>query len=102
MPIQRFLMRRQLLPEHVAEYIQYHQNVPAGLMDVYRDVGITNLSCFLNENDLIVYFEVDQEIYDQEKGRLADNSIDVNWQSLMSTLNDPNSKTITYLEVFRM
>ena len=102
MTIRRFLIQRILKPESVGEYIQYHQNVPAGLMQAYREVGVTDLSCFVQSNKLIVYMEVEQEIYEKKSVHLATNPIDVNWQALMATLNDPEAEILTYDEVFRM
>lgn len=102
MTIRRFLIQRVLKPESVGEYIQYHQNVPAGLMQAYHEVGVTDLSCFVHSNLLIVYMEVEQELYEKKSIELSSNPIDVNWQALMATLNDPEAEILTYDEVFRM
>ena len=102
MTIRRFLIQRVLKPESVGEYIQYHQNVPAGLMQAYQEAGVTDLSCFVHSNKLIVYMEVDQDIYEKKSVDLTTNAIDVNWQALMATLNDPEAEILTYDEVFRM
>jgi len=91
-----------LKPESVDEYINYHQNVPPDLMKIYREYGITDLSCFLCENDLVVYIEVDVEIYERKKDGLANNPVDVEWQALMKTLNLPRFEPLNYREVFRM
>ncbi len=99
---ERFLIRRKLKPESVAEYIQYHQNVPPALMEIYRECGVTDLSCFLCENDLVVYLEVESEKYALSKERLAQNAVDAEWQALMRTLNLPGFETLNYQEVFRM
>jgi L-rhamnose mutarotase len=102
MNVRRFLIHRCLKPESVGEYILYHQNVPAGLMELYRQVGVLDLSCFVCRNDLIVYMEVDDDVYSQRSAELAENPIDSNWQALMATLNDPQAEITTYDEVFRM
>ncbi len=102
MNIRRFVIHRRLKPESVGEYILYHQNVPAGLMDIYRQVGVLDLSCFVCRNDLLVYMEVDDDIYRWKSAELANNPIDTNWQTLMATLNDPQAEILTYDEVFRM
>jgi L-rhamnose mutarotase len=102
MTIRRFLIQRVLKPESVGEYIQYHQNVPAGLMQAYHEAGVTDLSCFVCSNKLIVYMEVDQDIYEKKSVDLTTNAIDVNWQALMATLNDPEAEIQIYDEVFRM
>ena len=99
---ERFLLRRVLDPTKVTEYVKWHKNVPEGLMDIYRKVGVTDLSCFLCENDLVVFMEVDREIYQQHRHELASDPIDTQWQSLMATLNEPNYNPLEYNEVFRM
>lgn len=99
---ERFLLRRKLDPTKVSEYVRWHQNVPEGLMDAYRKVGVTDLSCFLCENDLIVYMEVDRDLYQQRHQELAEDPIDTRWQTLMATLNDPTFNPLSYQEVFRM
>lgn len=102
MTIRRFLIQRVLKPESVGEYIQYHQNVPAGLMQAYLEAGVTDLSCFVHTNKLVVYMEVNQEIFEKKSVELSKNPIDANWQALMATLNDPQAEILTYDEVFRM
>jgi L-rhamnose mutarotase len=102
MNIRRFLIHRRLRPESVGEYIVYHQNVPPGLMDIYRQAGVLDLSCFVCRNDLVVYMEVDEDVYSTKSAELAGNPIDKNWQMLMATLNDPQAEILTYDEVFRM
>jgi L-rhamnose mutarotase len=102
MNIRRFLIHRRLRPESVGEYIVYHQNVPPGLMDIYRQAGVLDLSCFVCRNELVVYMEVDEDVYSKKSAELAENPIDKNWQMLMATLNDPQAEILTYDEVFRM
>jgi len=100
--IRRFLIQRELKPESVGEYILYHQNVPPGLMDIYRQAGVLDLSCFISRNHLVVYLEVDDDVYKFKSAELAENPVDKNWQALMTTLNDPQAEILTYDEVFRM
>jgi len=102
MPIDRFLIRRKLKPENVADYIYHHQNVPPDLMDLYRQSGIQDVSCFLDGNDLVVYIQVDRELYERERANLAQTPVEASWQLLMSTLNEPDAPIRTYEEVFRM
>ena len=102
MTTRRFLIRRKLLPENVDEYVRYHQNVPGELMEIYRQNGVLDLSCFLCENDLVVYLEVDEEIYRQKAEKIANSKVDSEWQALMAMLNDPEFTTLNYHEVFRM
>jgi L-rhamnose mutarotase len=102
MTITRFAIQRELKSERVDDYIKYHQNVPEGLMDIYREAGILDISCFVCDTHLIVYFEVDQEVYEKSQAALSQNLVDSKWQALMRTLNDPDAPILTYKEVFRM
>lgn len=102
MATERFLIRRKLKPESVGEYVRYHQNVPDELMEIYRQNGVVDLSCFLCENDLVVYIEVDGERYRENAEKIAKSKVDSDWQSLMATLNDPEFQILNYQEVFRM
>ena len=98
----RFLIQRKLKPESVGEYVLYHQTVPPELMKAYKEAGVLDLSCFVCSNNLVVYMEVDQEIYDFKRAELSKNPVESTWQTLMATLNDPNAEIISYDEVFRM
>jgi L-rhamnose mutarotase len=102
MTIDRFLIRRKLKPENVADYIHHHQNVPPDLMSLYRRSGIQDVSCFLDGNDLVVYIQVDRELYEKERARLAQEPVEASWQFLMATFNDPAVPIRNYEEVFRM
>jgi L-rhamnose mutarotase len=102
MTTERFLIRRILKPESVVEYVRYHQNVPQELMEIYRENGVVDLSCFLCENDLVVYIEVDPEIYRKNQEAISTSKVDAEWQSLMATLNEPDFKPLEFREVFRM
>ena len=102
MTLQRILIRRVLKPECVADYVNYHQNIPAGLMDAYRKAGVLQLSCFLHENDLLVFLEVNAEVWEQSQDELAHNQVEQNWQALMRTLNSPDFEPRTYTEVFHL
>jgi L-rhamnose mutarotase len=102
MNVRRFLIQRRLKPESVGEYILYHQNVPPELMEIYREAGVLDLSCFVCQNNLVVYLEVDDDVYRTKSAEVARNPVDSNWQALMATLNDPQAEILTYDEVFRM
>jgi L-rhamnose mutarotase len=102
MALQRILMRRALKPECVADYVRYHQNVPAGLLEGYRKAGVLQLSCFLHENDLIVLLEVDREKWTAAQDDLSNSKVEQDWQALMRTLNLPGFEPLTYEEVFHL
>ncbi len=102
MALERILIRRVLKPECVQDYIRYHQQVPPGLMDAYRKAGVRQLSCFVHENDLVVFIEVDGEAWANAQADLRHNPVEQNWQALMRTLNLPGFEPLTYEEVFHL
>jgi len=102
MSLQRILIRRVLKPECVADYVNYHRNVPAGLLEGYRKAGVLQLSCFLHENDLIVLLEVDGDAWARAQDDLAHSKVEQDWQALMRTLNLPGVEPLNYTEVFHL
>ena len=96
------LIHRKLKTECVEDYISWHQKVPSELMEVYRQSGILNVVCFVEENDLIVFIEVDDDVYKEKSKDLAQNAVEINWQTLMASLNDPDFTPRNFREVFRM
>ncbi len=98
----RTMFRTRLKPECVQEYVRQHQQVWPELLAAYREAGITQISCFLNGLDLIVYSEYESEIYDKEKDALSHNPTEVRWQALMKTLRDPGFEAQYFDEVFYM
>ncbi|RPJ20384.1 MAG: L-rhamnose mutarotase [Chloroflexi bacterium] len=92
----------RLKPESVPEYVRLHQQVWPELLQVYREAGITQISCFLNGCDVVVYSEYEQEVYQQAKESLSHNSIELRWQALMQTLRDPYFQVLRFEEIFHM
>jgi L-rhamnose mutarotase len=78
----------RLRPECVPEYIRRHQQVWPELLDAYRQAGITQISCFLNGLNLIVYSEYELDVYETAREALSRNGVEVRWQALMQTLRD--------------
>jgi L-rhamnose mutarotase len=92
----------RLKPESVSEYVRLHRQVWLELLEVYRKAGITQISCFLNECDVVVHSEYELEVYEQEKESLSHNSVELRWQALMQSLRDPDSEVIRFEEIFHM
>ena len=92
----------RLKPENVQEYIRLHQQVWPELVEVYRKAGITQISCFLNGCDVIVYSEYEMEAYRRKKESLSRNLVELRWQVLMRTLRDPDSQALRFEEMFHM
>ena len=98
----RQLSLARLHPECVQEYIRLHQQVWPELLAAYRQAGITQISCFLKDLDLIVYSEYEPEVYEEAKEQLNHNAVEVRWQALMQALRDPDFEPQTFREVFFM
>jgi L-rhamnose mutarotase len=92
----------RLKPESVPEYVRLHQEVWPELIQVYREAGITKISCFLSGCEVVVYSEYEMEVYQQAKEALSHNSVELRWQALMQTLREPDSQTFRFEEVFHM
>ncbi len=98
----RMLSLRKLKPESVQEYTRLHQQVWPELLEAYCQAGITEISCFLNGVNLVVYMEYESEIYEQEKDALNGNPIEIRWQALMKALDDTEFEQRHFDEVFHM
>jgi len=102
MPKRRMLFRSRLKPESVQEYVRLHQQVWPELLEAYRKAGITQVSCFLNGLDLVVYSEYEQEVYEREKEALSRKPVEIRWQALIKPLRDPDFEQRSFEEVFHM
>jgi L-rhamnose mutarotase len=102
MSLGRRLIRRRLKAECVDEYIRYHRAVPPELMEAYRTAGVLQLSCFVHEDDLVVFIEYDAEVMAREGVALSRNPVEQEWQALMRTLNHPDFEPLEYGEVFHL
>lgn len=91
-----------LKPEGIPEYIRLHQQVWPELLKVYRQAGITEISCFQNGCEVVVYSEYEMEVYQQAKESLNHNSVELRWQALIQNLRDPDSPPLHFEEVFHM
>lgn len=98
----RVLQRRFLKPECVAEYRHQHDNIWPDLVALYREHGITTVSCFLNGNELAVFFEYDTDTFEPRKNELAAHPVEQKWQGLMATYDDPSQPAVVFEEVYRL
>jgi L-rhamnose mutarotase len=92
----------RLRPECVPEYLRLHKQVWPELLAAYRQAGITQISCFLNGLNLIVYSEYELDVYETAREALSRNGVEVRWQALMQTLRDPDCAPQAFQEVFFM
>ena len=97
----RVVYKQKVKPEFLDEYLQYHQEVWPELVAVYKEAGVTDISCFINNHDLLVFFEYDRDIFNQKKEWLDKNNVEIKWQKIMSGFKDDNYGTSTFEEVYR-
>ena len=91
-----------LKPETLEEYKEHHRNVWPELQQAYLAAGITQLSCCLHGNQLLVFTECDDAIYPAARAALAASEVEQRWSRLMRPLADSNFTPIKFEEVFYM
>jgi L-rhamnose mutarotase len=96
----RIVYLQKLKKEHVEKYLDYHNNIWPELEKTYRDHGITDISCFLDGCDLMVYMERDDQVYEKARKDLGGNPIEQKWQKIMNDLKD-DSVNRAFKEVYR-
>jgi L-rhamnose mutarotase len=101
-PRRHRLLRYRLRPDGIEEYRRLHRAIWPELLDAYRVAGITQIGCFMHGTELMVYQEVNPEIYDREKDSLSRSTVEIRWQSLMAGLREPDVTSIEYEEVFSL
>lgn len=100
--IKRKLIWSKLKPTCIEDYKYHHQNVWPKLECVYREAGIRHISCFLKGVDLMVYLEYDAEHLNKRQEWLAQNEVEIEWQKLMDSFKDSNSKPVYLEQVYEM
>jgi L-rhamnose mutarotase len=98
--LKRELRLGKLKEECVAEYIKAHNNIWPELVNEYKQNGMYEISCFLNNTDLYIYFQYDPDLW--EKVDKSTLKWDKKWQKLMKTLSLEVPEEIQPKEVFRM
>ncbi len=98
----RTMHMARIKPECLEAYKEYHRNVWPELEAVYRKAGFTGLSCFLNDNLLLIYLEYDEALYAASREWLDKNEVQIKWQALMKPMSDPDFKKLDFEEVYRM
>jgi len=86
----------------VQEYVGWHKQVWPELLEAYRKAGITQVNCYLYGVDLVVFVEFETEIYANEKERLSQDPVEIRWQALMKSFDDPGFAPRTFEEVFSL
>jgi L-rhamnose mutarotase len=98
----RTIHMARIKPECLEAYKEYHRHVWPELEAVYRQAGFTELSCFLNDNLLLIYLECDEARCAASRDWLDQNEFQRKWQALMQPLGDPAFTKLDFAEVYRM
>jgi L-rhamnose mutarotase len=103
--VERIAFTMRLLPGAEAEYRRRHAAVWPEMLDALRTAGCSNYSIYLNGQDLIGIFDV--EDFDRFRSLMAAAPVNDRWQADMAKLIDPCTDPATGFhrrldEVFRL
>ena len=103
--MERVAFTMRLLPGAEAEYRRRHADVWPEMLDELRSGGCSNYSIYLNGQDLIGTFEVDD--FDRFRRLMDAAPVNARWQAEMAALIDPCTDPATGFhrrleEVFRL
>jgi L-rhamnose mutarotase len=103
--MERIAFTMRLLPGAEAEYRRRHAAVWPEMLDALRAAGCSNYSIYLNGQDLIGIFDV--EDFDRFRSLMAAAPVNDRWQADMAKLIDPCTDPATGFhrrldEVFRL
>ncbi|MBM4163582.1 MAG: L-rhamnose mutarotase [Lentisphaerae bacterium] len=98
----RTIHMARIKSECLDAYKEYHRQVWPELEAVYRKAGFTELSCFLNDNLLVIFLEYDNARYPASSAWLDTNEVQVKWQALMKPMSDPEFTKLDFEEIYRM
>lgn len=85
--MQRVAFRLRLKPDAIEEYETVHARVWPELLSKIKEVGISEYSIFRRGQELFLYMRV--EDFDRAWETLAQDPINLRWQSEMSRLFEP-------------
>jgi len=98
--IKRSLSVEKIKKERLEEYIKAHDNIWPKLEEEYRIAGVTNLSCFMKDCELFIFFEYEDTIWD--KINRNEMKVDKKWQKYMAGFSDPDFKGYKTREIYNL
>jgi L-rhamnose mutarotase len=87
--LRRFAQIMQLLPEHEAAYVRYHEQVWPAVLQTIADCNITNHSIFLRNGTLFSYFEYHGDDYAADVRKMAACPMTERWWRIMDPMQMP-------------
>lgn len=98
----RVVSMSQLKPEKVADYIRHHDEIKPEFLDLFREAGVFNISCFLHETTLLVYFRRDEAIWPGKEAWFESHPLRTSFMELMKPLGNREIAPVELPEVFRL
>ena len=98
----RVLSMAKLKETAVPEYIRRHDEIKPELLDLFRQAGIIQISCFLNRTTLLVYAVRDEAIYPTREEWLNHHPLRREFMSLVEPMADTTAAPVDLPEVFRL
>lgn len=96
----RVILKQRLRPGQVETYLRAHENIWPELEAEYRDLGVTDFSCFIHGRDILIFVETDPERVARAEGYPRPQ--DARWQQLMERIKDQEFGSVEYEEFYRM
>ncbi len=98
----RLLSMATLKHEAIPEYIRRHDEIKPELLDVFRQAGILQISCFLHQTTLLIYSVRDESLYPSREQWLNHHPVCLEFMALMKPLADSTVSPVDLPEVFRL
>lgn len=98
----RVLSMAKLKGDAIPEYIQRHDEIKPELLDLFRQAGIVQISCFLHQTTLLIYAVRDESLYPSREEELNHHPVCVEFMALVKPLADPSVAPVDLPEVFRL
>ena len=100
----RIVFTSKLKADMVEKYIDLHNNIPEELIKIYKDNGILNITCFINDTTLICYQEFDVEKYEKNKDAIAVSQASIDFMKSLEGVDDVKEVQLPgeFVEVFHM
>ena len=89
MKVQRIASVIRLLPEMETEYRALHKEVWPGVLQVLRQVGVTNYSIFLRDGFLFSYLEFKGDNYPEAMKKIASDPTTREWWAFTDPCQQP-------------
>ena len=87
--MRRFGQTIRLRPEKADEYIQYHNVVWPGVLEMIKGCNISNYSIFIKDNVLFAYFEYTGNDFESDMQKMAAHEETQRWWDVVKPLMEP-------------